>query len=161
MDTNVDHKISSFLSFKLGDETFAANVSKVLNILELTKITKVPQSPAYMLGVINVRGTVLPVVDLRTKFGMPPAEFTTSTCILVLEILMEDEPVQVGALVDSVQEVLELNEKDVEAAPSIGNKYKSDFIAGVAKQNEDFILLLHMDLILAVDDYHAVKESLE
>ena len=96
MNDETSTTLNSFLSFKLGEETFAANVSKVLNILEMTKITKVPQAPAYMKGVINLRGTVLPVIDTRVKFGLSPTDFTPSTCILVLDIQIENESLHVG-----------------------------------------------------------------
>lgn len=100
--------LSSYLSFKLGDEVFAANVSKVLDILEMTNITKVPKAPPYLKGVINLRGTVLPLIDTRIKFGLSPTEFTPNTCILVLDIKIENEGLQIGSLVDSVQEVMEI-----------------------------------------------------
>lgn len=161
METQTATKINSYLTFKLGDEVFAASVSKVLNILEMTKITKVPKAPEYMKGVINLRGTVLPLVDTRIKFGMEPTEFTANTCILVLDIKLDGEPVQVGALVDSVQEVLEINENGVEPPPSIGSKYKSEFIEGVAKHEEDFVMLLDMDLIFTTDELQVLKESSE
>jgi purine-binding chemotaxis protein CheW len=102
-------KTNSFLSFKLGDEEFAAHVGKVLNILEMTRITEVPKAPEYMKGVINLRGTVLPVIDTRIKFGMSPTVYTTNTCIIVLDIEMDGESIHVGALVDSVQAVLEFD----------------------------------------------------
>ena len=105
MIENKKHAINSYLTFKLGDEFFAANVSKVLNILEMTKVTKVPKAPNYMKGVINLRGSVLPLVDTRIKFDMTETEYTTNTSILVLDINMNGEPVHLGALVDSVQEV--------------------------------------------------------
>ena len=110
MEQEEQKLLDSYLSFKLGDELFAANVAKVLNILEMVKITKVPKAPEYMKGVINLRGNVLPVIDTRTKFGMTPTEFTKNTCILVLDIIVDGEDIQVGALVDSVQEVLEITE---------------------------------------------------
>ena len=159
MENQVTVKLNSYLSFKLGDEIFAANVGKVLNILELTKITKVPKAPDYMKGVINLRGSVLPLVDTRIKFGMEPTEFTTNTCILVLDIDFDGESVHVGALVDAVQEVLEINNNEVEPPPSIGSKYKSEFIEGVAKSDEDFIMLLDMDLIFTNDELRVLKES--
>ena len=159
METQTASKINSYLSFKLGDEVFATNVSKVLNILEMTKITKVPKAPDYMKGVINLRGSVLPLVDTRIKFGMEPTEFTTNTCILVLDIDFDGESVHVGALVDAVQEVLEINNNEVEPPPSIGSKYKSEFIEGVAKSDEDFIMLLDMDLIFTNDELRVLKKS--
>lgn len=151
--------LNSYLSFKLGDEIFAANVSKVLNILEMTKITKVPQAPAYMQGVINLRGTVLPVIDTRIKFGLSPTEFTPSTCILVLDIEVEGESLHVGGLVDSVQEVLEIEEHQILPAPNIGNRYRSQFITGMYKLTEDdFIMLLDMDKIFNVEDLALLSE---
>ncbi len=157
--TNNNKEINSFLSFKLGEETYAANVSKVLNILEMVKITKVPKAPDYMKGVINLRGTVLPLVDTRIKFGLEETAYTSNTCILVLDIEMEGETVQVGALVDSVQEVLELNNEEILPPPSIGKKYKSEFIEGMAKMDDQFIMVLNMDMIFSTDELIALQES--
>jgi purine-binding chemotaxis protein CheW len=151
--------INSYLTFKLGNEFFAANVSKVLNILEMTKVTKVPKAPSYMKGVINLRGAVLPLVDTRIKFDMPETEYTTNTCILVLDITLNNESVHVGALVDSVQEVLEIDDANIQPPPSIGTKYKSEFIEGVAKVEEEFIMILNMDLIFSTDELSLLKET--
>ncbi|MBN1182143.1 MAG: chemotaxis protein CheW [Bacteroidales bacterium] len=159
METTTKTKINSYLSFKLGDEVFAANVSKVLNILEMTKITKVPQAPDYMKGVINLRGTVLPLVDTRKKFGMPETEFTTNTCILVLDVNLEGDSVMVGALVDSVKEVLEIDDKSVQPPPSIGSKYKSEFIEGVVDINDEFVMILNMDLIFSTHELTVLQAS--
>lgn len=152
-------KLNSYLSFKLGDETFAANVSKVLNILEMTKITKVPQAPSYMKGVINLRGTVLPVVDTRIKFGLSATEQTTNTCILVLDITVETENLHIGALVDSVQEVLEIEPHQILSAPNIGNRFRSQFIMGMYKLVDDeFIMLLDMDKVFNSEDLALLGE---
>jgi purine-binding chemotaxis protein CheW len=152
-------KVNSYLSFNLGAEEFAAHVGKVLNILEMTKITEVPRSPDYMKGVINLRGAVLPVIDTRIKFGMAPTEYTTNTCIVVMEVEMEGDMVQVGALVDSVQAVLELDEAQIQPPPSIGSKYKSEFIYGVAKVEENFIMLLDMEKVFSSDEIVSLKEK--
>lgn len=152
-------KINSYLTFKLGEETFGANVSKVLNILEMTKITKVPKAPSYMKGVINLRGAVLPLIDTRIKFDMGETEYTTNTCILVLDIDMAGDSVHVGALVDSVQEVLEIDDSQIQPPPSIGSKYKSEFIEGMAKIEDDFIMLLNMDLIFSTDELSLLRDS--
>lgn len=152
-------KINSYLTFKLEDEIFGANVSKVLNILEMTKITKVPKAPNYMKGVINLRGAVLPLIDTRIKFDMGETNYTTNTCILVLDIDMAGESVHVGALVDSVQEVIEIDEATIQPPPSIGSKYKSEFIEGMAKVNEEFIMLLNMDLIFSTDELSLLRDS--
>ncbi len=152
-------KINSYLSFKLGEEEFAAHVGKVLNILEMTKITEVPRAPEYMKGVINLRGTVLPVIDTRIKFGMPPTEYTTNTCIIVLDIEMDSESIHVGALVDAVQAVLEIDKGAIMPPPSIGSKYKSDFIEGVANIDEKFIMILNMDAVFSADEITSMKDK--
>ena len=111
MEEEVKHnavEVYTYLTFKLGKEYFAVNVAKVLTILELKPITKVPNSPNYMRGVINLRGNVLPVIDMRIKFGMPTAEFTQNTCIIVLNVGIDGETVQLGILVDAVDQVLEI-----------------------------------------------------
>lgn len=161
MDKEELGQINSYLTFKLGEEEFAANVSKVLSIMEMTKITKVPKSPEYMQGVINLRGQVLPVVDTRIKFGMSPTEFTQNTCIIVMEVNVENEQVLVGALVDSVQEVLELNDEDIQPPPSIGTNYKSEFISGMAKVDEKFIMILDMDKVFSAKELEDVQTSVE
>mgnify|MGYP006280720841 CR=1 FL=1 len=153
--------IDSYLTFKLGEEEFAAHVSKVLSIMEMVKITKVPKSPEYMQGVINLRGQVLPVVDTRIKFGMTPTEFTANTCIVVMEVEVNGEYVQVGTLVDSVQEVLEISDDQIQPPPSIGNKYKSEFISGMAKLDEHFIMMLDMDHVFSAEEIMNVQASTE
>ncbi|MDY6801855.1 MAG: chemotaxis protein CheW [Bacteroidota bacterium] len=152
-------KINSYLSFKLGDEEFAAHVGKVLNILEMTKITEVPKSPEYMKGVINLRGTVLPVIDTRIKFGMTPTEFTTNTCIVVMEVELDHDMVQVGALVDSVQAVREIDDSQIQPPPSIGSKFKSEFIYGMFKVDEKFIMLLDMEKVFSSDEIVSLQEK--
>ncbi len=154
-------QINSYLTFKLGEEEFAAHVSRVLSIMEMVKITKVPKSPDYMQGVINLRGQVLPVVDTRIKFGMTPTEFTANTCIVVMEVNVNGEEVQVGTLVDSVQEVLEITEDQIQPPPSIGSKYKSEFISGMAKVEEKFIMILDMDKVFSAEEMMNVQASTE
>jgi len=144
--------INSYLSFKLGEEEFAAHVGKVLNILEMTKITEVPKAPIYMKGVINLRGTVLPVIDTRIKFGMTATKYTTNTCIIVLDIQVDGEQIQIGALVDAVQAVLEIEKGQILPPPSIGSKYRSEFIEGVANIDEKFIMILDMDAVFSTED---------
>ena len=153
------NSVNSYLSFKLGSEYFAAHVNNVINILELTEITSVPRSPAYMKGVINLRGAVLPVVDTRLKFGMTETINTQDTCILVLNVQIDGETVSVGGLVDSVQEVLEIEDKDIMPAPSIGNKYKTEFINGVIRLNNEFIMLLDMDKMFSTNDASEILEA--
>ena len=141
-------KIISYLTFKLKDEHFAFNVGKLINILEMVKITKVPKTPEYMRGIINLRGEVLPVIDTKIKLGMGESEITGSTCILVIETQLDKEKVRLGAMVDSVLEVLEIEDADIKTPPSIGNENNMDFITGVVEHNDKFIMLMDIDQIL-------------
>jgi purine-binding chemotaxis protein CheW len=151
--------INSYLSFKLGDEVFAANAGKVLNILEMCTITEVPKAPEYMKGIINLRGTVLPVIDLRMKLGMSQTEKTANTCIIVLDIAIQNESVLVGAIVDSVQAVLEFEKSEIMPPPSIGSRYRSEFIVGVVNINDSFIMVLDMDAILSTEELSILKDK--
>ncbi len=149
MPANQVKKTHSFLLFKIGEESFAANVTKVESILELTKITKIPRTQKYILGVINLRGTILPIVDLKLKFGIEQTEFTSKTCILVLDVQLNDNPVKIGALVDSVLEVLEINETEILPPPSLGTYLHFDFITGMYRVDDSFIMLLDMDSVFS------------
>lgn len=151
----------SYLSFKLEDELFALSVSKVIEILEVPKITKIPRAPDYMTGVINLRGSVLPLVDTRIKFGMPPLEFTVNTCIIVMEIVVEGESIQLGALVDAVLEVLEVDESTVQSSPTIDAKYKLEFIKGMIHIEEKFIMLLNIDEVFSLENIEQLKVGKE
>ena len=153
------NKIQTYLSFKMSEELFAINVSKVINILEMQHITKVPKTPPYMKGVINLRGTVLPVVDLRTKFGLPEQGNTVDTSIIVLNIEKDGEIIMLGTLVDAVREVLELKDDEIAPSPSIGTKYNSGFIQGMYRIEEHFIMILDIDKIFSVDDIIDVQEQ--
>lgn len=146
----------SFLSFKLGDENFAIHVMKIMEILEVPKITKVPHAPNFLKGVINLRGAVLPVIDGKIKFGMPPIEFSINTCILVLKIEMNDETVMAGVLVDAVSEVFEIEETKIQPSPSIGTKYKADFIQGMIKENDQFMMLLNIDNVFSSSELESI-----
>jgi len=146
--------LTTYLTFKLDNETYAANVSKVLNILEISKITKVPKSPDYMKGVINLRGTVLPLIDTRIKFGLTETMYTTNTCILVLDITISEELVQIGALVDGVSEVLKIESNQIFSPPKMGSKYHSEFISGMYKaEDEQFIMILDMDKVFSNEEF--------
>lgn len=149
---DIKNKIDSYLTFKLGIETFASSVSKVLNIVEMPTITEVPQAPEYMMGVMNLRGAVLPVIDTRIKFGMGATEVSTNTCVLVLEISTDNGTIMIGALVDSVEEVMEIKYEEIHDSPSIGTKYNTEFILGMVQQDESFIMVLDMDKVFSTHE---------
>jgi purine-binding chemotaxis protein CheW len=156
------NKSGSYLSFKLGNEIFGVHVNDVLNILEMTKITGIPKTPPYLKGVINLRGMVLPVVDARIKFNMEALEYTTNTCIIVMDLEYKDELIHVGFIVDQVLEVLELDNDNIEPAPSLGANYKSDFITGMARANDEFVMLLNMAKIFSLDEMSMLQaENME
>jgi len=141
-----------YLTFKMEEEVFALDVGKVREILDYTNITKVPQTPDYMKGVINLRGSVVPVVDMRLKFNMPAQERTVDTCIIVVEIAIDREQTILGALVDSVQEVFELEPAQVEPAPRIGTKLNTDFILGMGKRDDHFVIILDIDRVFSSEE---------
>ena len=153
--------LNSYLTFRLGKETFAANVGNVLQILEITEITKIPKAPPYMKGVINLRGSVLPIIDFRHKFNLPQIEHTKNTCIIVLSVEINNDTIEIGAIVDSVIQVIEVNSNEIKSAPSIGNKYKSEFISGIIEINESFIMLLNINMIFSTDDIITLPEAQE
>ena len=139
----------SYLTFKLDEEEFAVHVSMVLNILELTKITKVPKTPEYILGVINLRGIVLPVIDARIKLGMEQTQTTENTCIIVMDLDLEGEIVHTGILVDQVVAVRQIEDAEIKPAPGIGEIYNSDFIKGLASYEDNFIMILDMQRVFS------------
>ena len=143
---------ASYLTFKLDNELFAINVSKVLEILEVKPITKVPKSPAFMKGVINLRGNILPVIDTRNKFCMPPEDFTIDTCIIVLNIYTGSESLLVGAVVDSVQKVIDIPEASIQPSVSMGAIYREDFVSGIGKVDDDFIMILDIDKVFSPEE---------
>ncbi|MCE2742695.1 MAG: chemotaxis protein CheW [Fluviicola sp.] len=149
----------SFLSFKLAEEHFTIPVMKIMEILEVPKITKVPQSPNFLVGVINLRGAVLPVIDTRIKFGMSQIQYTINTCILVLSIEVNDEELVVGALVDSVSEVFELDEDKIKPTPTIATKYRADYIQGMIQENDHFMMVLNIDKVFSSNDLESISES--
>ena len=151
---------TQYLSFKLGEEIFAVDVAQVREILDVIAITKVPQTPDFMKGVINLRGSVVPVMDMRLKFGMPPTERTVNTCIIVMEVIQDGETMVLGSLADSVQEVLDLEPDQIEPAPRIGTRLRSDFITGMGKQNERFIIILDIDRIFSADELEQIAGTM-
>jgi len=150
---------NSFLTFKIGNELFATNVSKVHNILEMQRITEIPDAPNYFKGVINVRGTVLPVADLHIKFNMPALEFTKDTCIIVTDVLIENDIISIGILVDGVSEVMDITENLILPPPSIEAKYKSKFIHGMVQSGEQFILLINIDTVFSTDEIINLQQT--
>jgi purine-binding chemotaxis protein CheW len=154
--TNITETVQ-YLTFKLADEVFALDVAKVREILEITTITKIPQTPEFMRGVINLRGSVVPVIDMRLKFGMSATEQTINTCIIVVEVTLEGDTTVLGALADSVQEVVEMEPEHIEPAPHIGTRLNTNFIKGMGKHEGDFVMILDIDKVFSEEEMTAVQ----
>jgi purine-binding chemotaxis protein CheW len=149
-----------YLTFNLGEESFALDVAHVREILEFTTVTKIPQTPDFMRGVINLRGSVVPVMDMRAKFNLSMVEKTIDTCIIVVEVSLGEETTILGALVDSVQEVFELEPDQIEPAPKIGTGFKTEFIKGMGKRDERFIIILDIDRVFSEDELEIVDMTI-
>lgn len=143
---------TQYLSFKLDKEEFALDISKVREVLDFTKITRVPQTPGFMRGVINLRGSVVPVVDLNMKFGMDETKKTVNTRVIIGEIDVDGEDTILGVLADSVHEVIELEPENIEPAPKIGTKLNTEFLRGMGKREEEFIMILNIDMVFSADE---------
>jgi purine-binding chemotaxis protein CheW len=137
-----------YLTFSLGGEEYGVGILKVKEIIGLMMITPVPRTPSHVKGVINLRGKVIPVLDLRLRFGMDAIDYTERTCIIVVEIIGEGSPLPMGIVVDSVSEVLNIKEADIEDTPTFGVKLDTDFILGMAKTESDVKILLDIDRVL-------------
>ncbi len=151
--------LHQYLTLKLGEEMFAIDVSQVREILDVTTITKVPRAPAFMRGVINVRGSVVPVVDLRMKFDMDRTEQTVDTRIVVMEIALDGELTIIGTLADAVHNVMDIEPSGIEPPPKVGAKWNTAFIKGIGKQNDDFIIILNVDRIFSAEELAMVQQT--
>ena len=150
---------TQYLTFKLAGEIFAVDVAKVREILDYTPATKVPGTPEFMRGVINVRGNVVPVVDMRLKFGLSETEKNVDTCIIVVEIEAEDDKTVLGALVDSVQEVFELEPHQIVPPPRLGTRWRTEFIKGIGKRNNELIIILDIDRVFSSFDLVRMQDT--
>ena len=143
---------NQFLTFTLDGEQYAIGVAKVREVLEYTKITRLPRTAMFMKGIINLRGAGVPVIDLRLKFGLAETPITKNTSIIVMEVELGDGRVVVGALADAVQEVVDIEENSIEPAPRFGTRLAAEFIKGVGKKDETFIILLDIDRIFNAEE---------
>jgi purine-binding chemotaxis protein CheW len=152
---------TQYLTFKLEEEVFATDIAQVREVLEYSRVTKVPRTPDYMRGVINLRGHVVPVLDLKLRFGMNRTEQTVNTCVIIVEVQLEGEKTIIGALADSVQEVIDMDASTIQPPPKIGTRLKTDFIRGMGKRDEQFVIILDIDKIFSADDLQAVAGTSE
>jgi len=159
MSGEAEKEMTQYLTYKLGDEVFAIDIAKVREVLDFTTLTKVPRTPAFMRGVINLRGSVVPVVDMRLKFGMAKTEQTVNTCVIITEVTVDGETTVLGILADSVQEVMGLESESIAPAPKIGTKLNNEFIRGMGKKGNAFIIIFDIDKIFSMDELISVQPS--
>jgi purine-binding chemotaxis protein CheW len=155
----MNEEACQYMTFKLGDEVFAINVSQVREVLEVSQITKVPTAPAYMRGVVNVRGQAIPVVDLRLRFSLPSLVDSVNTRVIVMELNIDGEVAVIGGLADSVHEVIELEPSSINPPPRIAMRWRTDFILGMGKRGEEFIIILDVNAVFSSEELIAVPDS--
>jgi purine-binding chemotaxis protein CheW len=147
---------SQFLTFNLGEELYGVDILRVQEIKGYTAVTKIPTTPSHIKGVLNLRGTIVPIIELRTKFGMPTIEYTAFTVIIV--VVVRDKVM--GLVVDSVSDVLNIEQKDVQPPPQFGDKVDASFLSGIGKSGDKLIALLDMDrLLLEGETQHATADA--
>lgn len=149
----------SYLTFVMNGEFFAVSVTKVTELLEMLPVTHVPRSPEFMRGVVNLRGAVVPVMDTRIKFSLHAATDTIDTCIVVMSIGMDHEVVKVGAIVDSVSEVIEVTKDRILPLPAVGKKERTQFIHGFVKVDEKFIMILDVDRVFSTEELISLSHT--
>lgn len=150
---------AQYITFKLGQESFAINVAQVREVLEISQITKVPTAPPYMRGVVNVRGKAIPVVDLRLKFGLPAVADTVNTRIIVIELELDGESTVVGGVADSVHEVIELEPSQINPPPRIAMRWRTELINGMGRRGDEFIILLDIKQVFSSEELALVNQT--
>ena len=148
-----------YLTFTLAEETFAIEIVKVREVIDYVHVTKVPRMPAFLRGVINLRGSVVPVIDLRLILGMPCIEKTVDTCVIIAEVMMAGEALHLGMLADSVQEVIDIDPSQIDPPPKLGSMLNTEFIRGMGKREEGFFIILNIDRVLSGDEIASIEAA--
>jgi purine-binding chemotaxis protein CheW len=156
-----DNTTLQYLTFGLGEEVFALETGSVREVIELVSVTRIPKTPPFMRGVINLRGHAVPVVDLRIKFDMPKVADTVNTCIIIVDVEVEGENCYMGAIVDSVREVFEMTSDQINPPPRMGTSIRADFIRGMGKQNEEFIMILDIGKVFSPEELQVMRNNEE
>ncbi|MBT9498167.1 MULTISPECIES: chemotaxis protein CheW [Zoogloea] len=153
----VESSPAQYLTFLLGGEMFAVGILNIKEIIEYGAVTEIPMVPPFIRGVINLRGAVVPVIDLASRFGGKRSEISRRTCIVIIELTENDERQDIGVVVDAVSEVLEIPVSEIEPPPSFGARIRADFIKGMGKVNGKFVILLEVDKVLSVDEISSLS----
>lgn len=146
---------SQYLTFKLDHELYAVDIAKIREVLEFSSVNKVPGVPDFMLGVINLRGNVVPVIDMRLKLGFTPTEKTIDTCVVIAEVEVDGEKTVLGALTDSVQEVIDLDSSQIAPPPRMGSRIHTEVIRGMGRRDDQFVTILDIDRVFAATQAQA------
>ncbi|MBF0273693.1 MAG: purine-binding chemotaxis protein CheW [Nitrospinae bacterium] len=154
---NLTDLAGKYLTFKLAQEEYGLEILTVREIMGMMEITMVPQTPDYLKGVINLRGKVIPVIDLRSKFGMEESEYTKETCIIVVDV----QNILMGIIVDTVSEVIDVNGAEIEPPPKFSTSIRTDFIMGIGKTKGNIVILLDIDKVLSVEEFEALDSLAE
>lgn len=157
-DAETRHDQNQYLTFVLGRETFALGILAIKEILEYAQPTEVPMMPAFIRGVVNLRGAAVPVVDLCARFGRASAAVSKKTCIVIMEMTSGEESHVIGVMVDAVNEVLEIPGSEIEPPPSFGAAIRADFIRGMGKVRGKFVIILNVDRVLSIDDMERLTQ---
>jgi purine-binding chemotaxis protein CheW len=155
------HDQNQYLTFVLGRETFAIGILGIKEILEYEAPTDVPMMPAFIRGIVNLRGAVVPVIDLCARFGRTSTAITKKTCIVIVETSEREDRQVLGVLVDAVNEVLEIPGTDIEPAPSFGASVRTDFIDGMGKVRDKFVIILNVDSVLSVSEMETIASAMD
>lgn len=160
--THTVEVIKQYLTFRIGNENYGLELSQTREIIEYSGITEVPLMPNFLRGVINLRGEVVPVIDLAVRLGRKPIEVQKRTCIIVVELTNSEQNHVLGLLADSVSEVIDMNDDNIEDAPSFGANIRADFIQGIAKRDDEFVVLLDANNALSIRELaHLVEAQLQ
>jgi len=147
------------LTFTLDDEVYGADIVQIQEVLEYRKVTRVPRTPDFLLGVINLRGHVVPVIDLRKQFNMNQSEITVNTCIVIVDVMLDGEKIPLGLLADAVKEVIELPTKQLSPPPRIGTRIDTRYIRGIGKDHDDFIIILDLPQVIGQESLQDVYQA--
>lgn len=154
-----EQESSQFLTFLLGDESYGLNLLRVKEIIEYAPLTQVPMVPDYIAGVINLRGSVIPVIDVSIRFGGDVAEVSKRSCIVIVEVNCNGETLEMGVQVDEVHEVINIHAGEIEPPPAFGTRIRTDFIAGMGKVKDKFVVLLNIDHVLSLEELTVVEST--
>ena len=157
----IEQNVQQYLTFMIGSEEYAVSLLKVKEIIEYDTVTQIPKTPDWIRGVINLRGSVVPVIDLAVKFRQTPSVAGKMTCIVITEVRSGDEASVMGVMADSVRQVIDLRPQEIEEAPTFGTRIKVDYLLGMARSGKKFCLLLDTEKVLSTDELLELPDSVE